>query len=232
MVRAGKPRRLRAARRIVLTLLAAGVLLSLGACENLLLALFGAPTNLEASDGTSATVITVTWDEVSTDDDVSVVRYELQRDSDPLIDVGTSTSYSDTGPGGSFTIAQLYTYRVRAEYSDATISPYSASDTGYVMDATSALVHHEAFTYIYTVSNEWLTFPAQAGWNYRIYVSAGVTAVRLLESGSLAAATAPGGGTPTRQTDGSGDYYRFRTGSSREYHLEVTGSGQVSVVHE
>lgn len=229
MVRAGNRRRPRAARRIALTLLVAAVVLTLGACENLLLALFGAPTNLEASDGTSATVITVTWDAVNTDDDVSLVRYELERDGGSPIDVGTSTSYSDTGP---FTVGQLYTYRVRAVYSDTTISPYSASDTGYVMDATSALVHHIAFNYIYTVSNEWLTFPAQAGWNYRIYVSAGVTAVRLLESGSLAAATAPGGGTPTRQNDSSGDYYRFRTGSSRDYHLEVTGSGQVSVVHE
>lgn len=229
MVRIASSQRTPAAHRIALTLLVAGVVLTLGACENLLLALFGAPTNLEASDGTSATVITVTWDAVGTDDDVTLVRYELQRDGGSPIDVGTSTSYSDTGP---FTIGQLYTYRVRAEYSDATISPYSASDTGYVMDATAALVHHVPFTYIYTVSNEWLTFPAQAGWNYRIYVSAGVTAVRLLESGSLAAATAPGGGAPTRQTDGSEDYYRFRTGSSRDYHLEVTGSGQVSVVHE
>lgn len=229
MVRVGKPRPPRAARRIVLTVLAVGVVLSLGACENLLLALFGAPTNLEASDGTSATVITVTWDEVSTDDDVSLDRYELQRDGGSAIDVGTSTSYSDTGP---FTIAQLYTYRVRAVYSDATISPYSASDTGYVMDATSALVHHVPFTYSYAVSNEWLTFPAQAGWNYRIYVAGGVTVMRLLESGSLAAATAPGGGAPSVQSDSFGSYVRFRTNASKEYHLEVSGSGQVSVVHE
>lgn len=225
---------------VVAALLAAAF--SLTGCEQVVAALLSdAPTGLEASDGDYADRIVLSWIGVSDTDADGNPRelsyYQVQRDTITVAPgPGTSTSYVDYGPPGGFTIGELYHYRVRAVFADAAPSdwaPLLSTETGYVMDARSILIHHVPSTYEYTLDGGgWFWFPAQEGWVYRVYATGSASPVRLLREDDLEAAEAPGGGPAVSDHDEYGTYYRYRTDSSREYYLQLSGSGTVSIVHE
>lgn len=225
---------------VVAALLAAAFCLT--GCEQVVAALLSdAPTGLEASDGDYPDRIVLNWIGVSDTDADGNPRelsyYQVQRDAITVVPgPGTSTSYVDYGPPGGFAVGELYEYRVRAVFTDAAPSdwaPLLSIETGYVMDARSILIHHVPFTYEYTLDGGgWLRFPAQEGWVYRVYVTGSASPVRLLREGDLAAAEAPSGGPAVSDHDEFGTYYRYRTDSSREYYLQLSGSGTVSIVHE
>lgn len=201
----------------------------LSGCDQVIQVVLGVeyPTGLEASDGEYRDRIVLTWDGISDTDSNGNPRtlsyYVIERDL-VAIDNATGTSYTDTDP---LVLGQLYDYRIRAVFTDALSSNWSPVETGYVMDARPALIHHQPFTYEYAVSNgDWLEFPAQEGWYYRVYYTGSAVPTQLVREGDLTAAS------PASSSDGSGNYYRYLANSSRLYYLQLGGSGTVSIVHE
>jgi len=86
-----------------------------------------APIGVSASDGNSATEVTVTWGSVGTALSYSIWR-GLTNDTSTMTQIGTATTttYSDT----TATLAQVYFYAVKALNATATTG-FSATDSGY-----------------------------------------------------------------------------------------------------
>lgn len=96
---------------------------------------FPAPTGVSASDGTSTTRITISWDAMEGATLFQVWRYSDERHRNELIGTSTSTSYNDNRnvePG------MKYDYRVKAVFATGT-SAFSAADTGYLKSASPAV---------------------------------------------------------------------------------------------
>ena len=211
------------------------IALTLAGCDQVVQTLLGIeyPTGFEASDSDYARVVELSWNAISDTDgegnERTLESYVLTRDGEMLFPgPGTSTGYIDHGPSGGFEIGRLYRYSVYATFVDG--SPTAdAEDTGYVMDARAAPIHHVPFTYRYETSpdEQWFAFPAQEGWTYRVYATDDAFPLRLLRSGDLEERN-----FSERANDSYGPYATFRINKSRDYYLEVTGAGAVSIVHE
>ena len=91
--------------------------------------------NLTASDGASASYVTVSWDAVPNAVSYTLYRGSSASASDVLKSGVTSTSYNDT----SASPGTRYYYRLKAIYANGT-SPYSNADSGWrALSAPSGL---------------------------------------------------------------------------------------------
>ena len=87
-----------------------------------------APANVSATDGTSATAITVTWTAVSDATSYQVWRHTSDDSSGSSCMTNiTATTYEDT----AVAVSVIYYYWVKAANSNGT-SGFSASDSGYI----------------------------------------------------------------------------------------------------
>ena len=94
-----------------------------------------APTNVSATDGTSAKSTTISWSAVSGATRYYVYRYTSNNSSSATqIGSSTSTSYTDT----TGTAGTTYYYWVKA-YNDGLYSLFSSYDTGYRRTPAAAL---------------------------------------------------------------------------------------------
>ena len=120
-----------------------------------------APTGLSATDGTSTSSVTLTWNAVTGSNPV-LLGYRVFRDGVPIA-VSTINSYTDTPIAGT-----LFTYTVKA-YNGNGDSALSTSDTGWVKLSTPAGL---------TATDGTSTSEITLGWNsvtgatsYKIYRS-------------------------------------------------------------
>lgn len=148
-----------------------------------------APTNVTASDGTSATSILVSWTSVAGASYYNVYRSEGSVFSGAtLLGTSTTTSYTDS----SVTVSTTYTYWVKAASASST-SDESVPDTGYA-EASGATSR------TYTVSD---TFTVPAGvtsLDFTMWAKGGDGGSRGAPPWGLPGTYNPGGGA------GSGEY--------------------------
>ena len=132
-----------------------------------------APTNVVASNGTSSTQVTVTWDSVLVDNVPVATSYDIFRDGGTTklgSSVGTATTYADT----TALAATTHTYTVKA-VTAAGSSVASLADTGYIVLATALNFAATDGTSFVNVALSWSSVPSATG--YKIIRSDSATAL-------------------------------------------------------
>lgn len=222
----------RRALRIAAIGAVAGATLFFAGCEQILNEVLGidAPTNLEASDGEYTASVALSWTGVAEEDADGTARtiaqYEVERSpswSGPTsikATGSTTTSYTDS----DVVVGEEYTYRVRAVFGDGSRSDWSASDTGYAMNAAALLVTadgSETRSYSAGSTPVWHTFPVQEGWSYTVSWTGSTTGTVYRE------------GTLTQLATNAGSSVSFTALRSEFVYVKLDGgSGTVSARHE
>jgi uncharacterized protein YxeA len=191
-------------------------------------------TSVNASDGTYAQQIELTWDPVSATDEngneLIIDYYEIERTEKPfgptlppIRSDGSGTEYTDT----TVTPGVTYEYSVTGYFTDGSPKEVTLSDTGYAMNATNLKVYGSssdgAVAYDASAADEWFNFLGQEGWTYDVVVT-GSGSIALYRLGTIEVAEVP-------VSTGSGTA-AYVLPDSEIYHVKITGgSGTVSVSH-